>query len=65
MEAVDTFQDVQTQADLCTWTGEMQKQGLRMIDIMDVRTLTKFISNAMWCWADDHPRQLRGGYKQS
>ena len=55
-KVVYTFQDVQTQAHLCTQIGEMQKQGLRMIDIMDVRTLTKFISKSMWCWADDHPR---------
>ena len=40
IDAVYTFQYVQTQADLYTWIGEMQKQGLRMIDIMDVWTLT-------------------------
>ena len=54
-ENVYTFQDLQTQVNLCNSTGEMQKQGLRMIDIMDVRTLTHFIRKSMWCWADDHP----------
>ena len=48
-EAVYTFQDVQTQANLCTWTGALKNQGLRLIDIMDVRTLTKFISKSMGC----------------
>ena len=28
IEHVYTFQDLQTQANLCTWTGEMQKQGI-------------------------------------
>ena len=27
-EMVYTFQDLQTQANLCTWTGALQKQGL-------------------------------------
>ena len=61
---VYTFQDLQTQANLCTWIGALQKQGLRLIDIMDVRTLTHFIRKSMWCWADDHPRKSRGGYEQ-
>ena len=64
IENVYTFQDLQTQVNLCTWTGEMQKQGIMMIDIMDVRTLTRFISKSMWCWTDDHPRKSRGGYEQ-
>lgn len=51
-ESVYTFQDLQTQAHLCNWTGALQKQGLRLIDIMDVRTLTRFIRKSMWCWAD-------------
>ena len=61
---VYTFQDLQTKANLCTWIGEMQKQGIRLIDMMDVRTLTHFISKSMWCWADDHPRKSHEGYEQ-
>ena len=63
-ESVYTFQDLQTQAHLCNWTGALQKQGLRLIDIMDVRTLTRFIRKSMWCWADDHPRRSCGGYEK-
>ena len=63
-ESVYTFQDLQTQAHLCNWTGALQKQGLRLIDIMDVRTLSQFIRKSMWCWADDHPRKSRGGYEK-
>ena len=48
IETIYTFQDVQSQANLCTWIGELQKQGLRLIDIRDVRTLTKFMSKSMW-----------------
>ena len=49
IEHVYTFQDLQTQANLCTWIGEMQKQGIRLIDMMDVGTLTHFMSKSMWC----------------
>ena len=63
-DQVYTFQDLQTQANLCNWTGEIKKQGLRLNDLMDVRTLTRFIRKSMWCWADDHPKKSRGGYDQ-
>lgn len=60
-----TFRALDNIDNLSRWTGRMQSYNLRLVDIMDTRTLTKFVSKSSRKWIIDHALSTGGGYASS